>query len=196
METVDTIERFPIAGCEHAFCVGCLRQYIAAKVEENILSIGCPDPGCDTGGPLHPEDCRDVIPPPLFHRWGDALCDSALSSSLKLYCPFRDCSALLFDDAGDDDGEEVTTEAECPHCTRTFCAQCKVPWHDGATCDEYQKLGNDERGRDDLLLRKMAQERKWQRCPNCKMCGHCFCYVCASPMDRRNHMCNNCKRIR
>uniref|UniRef100_J3MXH8 RBR-type E3 ubiquitin transferase n=1 Tax=Oryza brachyantha TaxID=4533 RepID=J3MXH8_ORYBR len=232
METVDAVQRFAIAGCTHAFCASCVRQYIAAKVEENVLSIGCPDPGCNGGGALHPEACRGVIPPRLFQRWGDALCDSALSS-LKFYCPFSDCSALLVDDPGDGeaeitdaewgdalcdsalsslkfycpfsdcsallvddpgDGEAEITDAECPHCRRMFCARCKVPWHDGATCAEFQKLGKDERGRDDLLLRNVAQESKWQRCPKCKMCGHCFCYLCASPMSRQNHHCKTCKR--
>ncbi|KAG8050183.1 hypothetical protein GUJ93_ZPchr0009g1346 [Zizania palustris] len=202
METVDAKARFAMAGCTHAFCVSCTSQYIAAKVEENVLSIGCPVHGCKDGSPLHPEACRDVIPPRLFQRWGDALCDSALSA-LKFYCPFKDCSALLVDD-----GETEIKDAECPHCCRMFCAQCKVPWHDGATCEEYQRLGKDERGREDLLLRKVAKESKWQRCPNCKMyveraegcvfiicrCGHCFCYLCGSPMSRQSHHCSKCNR--
>lgn len=164
METVHTRETFFIAGCTHGFCVR-VSQYVAAKVEENVLSIGCPDPGCKDGA-LHPEACRDVIPSQLFQRWGAALCDSALGP-LKFYCPFKDCSALLVDDPGD--GEAAITSAECPHCHRMFCAQCKVPWHDGVDCAEFQRLGNDERGREDLLLRKVAQESKWQRCPKCKM---------------------------
>ncbi|CAM0951392.1 unnamed protein product [Alopecurus aequalis] len=190
METVSGIERFPVAGCAHAFCASCVRQYIAAKVEQNLLSIGCPDPGCKDGV-LHPEDCRHVIAPPLFDRWGAALCEIALGE-LKFYCPFNDCSALMVDDTGP--GHAAVTNVECPHCNRMFCAQCKVPWHDGVQCAEFQLLGEDERGREDLLLRKVAQQRKWQRCPTCKMyvervngcksmrcrCGHSFCYGCAS----------------
>jgi E3 ubiquitin-protein ligase RNF144 len=83
MESVHVRELFPIAGCTHTFCVGCVGQYIAAKVEENVLSIGCPDPGCKDGT-LHPEECRDVIPFQVFQRWGAALCDSALGA-LKFY---------------------------------------------------------------------------------------------------------------
>lgn len=165
METVHIGEVFPIDGCTHTFCISCVSQYIAAKVEENVLSIGCPDPGCKTGV-LHPEACRDMIPLQLFQRWGAALCDSSLGE-LKFYCPFKECSALLVDDPGH--GEEVITNVECPHCCRMFCAQCKVPWHDGVTCTEFQRLGKDEQGREDLLLRKVAQESKWQRCPKCKM---------------------------
>jgi E3 ubiquitin-protein ligase RNF144 len=181
MESVHVREFFPIAGCTHTFCVSCVGQYIAAKVEENVLSIGCPDPGCKDGT-LHPEECRDVIPFQVFQRWGAALRDSALGT-LKFYCPFMDCSALLVDDHGC--GEAAITKAECPHCSRLFCAQCKVAWHDGVDCAEFQQLGKDERGNDDLLLRKVAKDKKWQRCPKCKMyvervdgCVYIVCRCC------------------
>ncbi|GJM98798.1 hypothetical protein PR202_ga15837 [Eleusine coracana subsp. coracana] len=204
METVHVRELFPIAGCTHTFCAGCVGQYIASKVEENVLSIGCPDPGCKDGT-LHPEECRDVIPLKVFQMWGAALCDSALGA-LKFYCPFKDCSAMLIDDHGH--GEAVITDAKCPHCSRLFCAQCKVAWHDGVTCAEFQRLGNDERGKDDLLLRKVAKNKKWQRCPKCQMyvervdgcvyivcrCRYCFCYLCGSPMTKGDHRCSKCKR--
>jgi E3 ubiquitin-protein ligase RNF144 len=167
-ETVSGIQRFPVAGCAHAFCASCVGQYIAARVEQNLLSVGCPDPGCK-GGVLHPEDCRRVIPPPLFDRWGAALCEAALPGELKFYCPFKDCSALLVDDTSPGDAAAVLTNVECPHCNRLFCARCKVPWHDGVQCAEFQRLGEDERGRDDLLLRKVAQQRRWGRCPRCRM---------------------------
>lgn len=206
METVPGVERFAVPGCGHAFCAGCVRQYIAARVDENLLAVGCPDPGC-RDGVLHPEECRHVLPSPLFHRWGAALCDMALEE-VKFYCPFKDCSALLVDDEpGPGTGQ---AKAECPHCKRAFCATCKVPWHDGVDCAEFQRLGDDERGREDLLLRKVAQQSKWQRCPKCKMyvdridgctfiacrCGHCFCYLCGNTMARNNHFCKHCNRAR
>ena len=181
MESVDVRELFPVSGCTHLFCVSCVSQYITAKVEDNVLSIGCPEPECKDGA-LDPEVCRDFIPLPLFQRWGAALCDSALGA-FKFYCPFNDCSALLVDERRH--GEAAITQAECPHCCRMFCAQCKVTWHDGITCAEFQRLGKDERSRNDLLLRKVAQRSKWQRCPKCKMyvertegCVYIVCRYC------------------
>ncbi|EER96742.1 uncharacterized protein LOC8062109 [Sorghum bicolor] len=204
MESVDVRELFPVSGCTHLFCINCVSQYITAKVEDSVLSIGCPEPGCKDGA-LDPEVCRDVIPLQLFQRWGAALCDSALGA-FKFYCPFNDCSALLVDERRH--GEAAITQAECPHCCRMFCAQCKVAWHDGVTCAEFQRLGKDERSRNDLLLRKVAERSNWQRCPKCKMyvertegcvyivcrCGHRFCYLCASPMSQGIHRCSRCKR--
>ncbi|XP_048555713.1 E3 ubiquitin-protein ligase RSL1-like [Triticum urartu] len=164
----------------------------------------CPDPGCKDST-LQPEACRDVVPTPLFQRWGAALCDMALEG-LKFYCPFNDCSTLLVDNH--QDGDAVIRDVECPHCSRMFCAQFKVPWHDGVDCTEFQRLGKDERGREDLLLRKVAQESKWRRCAKCKMyvervegcvyivcrCGHHFCHLCGSAMAKGNHRCSKCKR--
>ncbi|XP_037471860.1 uncharacterized protein LOC119346834, partial [Triticum dicoccoides] len=139
----------------------------------------CPDPGCKDGT-LQPEACRDVIPTPMFQRWGATLCDMALEG-LKFYCPFNDCSTPLVDDH--QDGNSVIRDVECPHCSRMFCAQCKVPWHDGVDCAEFQRLGKDERGREDLLLRKVVQESK---------CGHHFCYLYGSAMVKGNHRCSKC----
>ncbi|AQK78428.1 hypothetical protein ZEAMMB73_Zm00001d035151, partial [Zea mays] len=98
---------------------------------------------------------------------------------VRFYCPLTECFALLVDDP--EHGEalitnvEVTnvevTNVECPHCCRMFCAQCKVPWHTGVTCAEFkfQRPRKDEQDREDLLPRKVKQESKWQRCPECKI---------------------------
>ncbi|XWS12249.1 hypothetical protein CRYUN_Cryun37aG0073300 [Craigia yunnanensis] len=88
---------------------------------------------------------------------------SSLSYCGRLYCPFKNCSALLLNDSQG----EVITETECPACNRLFCAQCHVSWHPGINCEEYQKLNEDERGREDLMRRNLAKENKWRRCSSC-----------------------------
>ena len=35
---------------------------------------------------------------------------------------------------------KMVTGAECPSCHRLFCAQCKVPWHEKMSCNEFQEL--------------------------------------------------------
>lgn len=82
----------------------------------------------------------------------------------------------------ENDGETVISESECPFCHRLFCAQCYVPWHPGVNCEEYQRLNVDERGREDLMVRELAKEKKWSRCPHCKYyvertegCPHMTC---------------------
>lgn len=166
METKPLHESFDINGCSHKFCMGCVSLYVEAKVGENSIMIGCPDPGCQDGN-LEPEMCRSILPGEVFDRWGVALCESALGTA-KFYCPYKDCSVLVVNEGVDGDGQ-VMRDAECPHCKRVLCARCSVPWHDGIDCEQYQQLEEDERGREDLQLRQLANTSKWQRCAECKI---------------------------
>ncbi|XVE51790.1 hypothetical protein DITRI_Ditri02bG0069700 [Diplodiscus trichospermus] len=138
---------------------------------------------------LEPQICRLIVPGEVFDRWENALCESLILGSQKLYCPFRVCSALLVDDGGSD-----VAESECPNCQRLFCAQCKVEWHAGISCSEFQNLSKHERSREDILVMELAKNNKWRRSPNCKIyvektqgclripcrCGFHFCYCCGS----------------
>lgn len=161
VETKQRNESFSIKGCSHTYCVDCTVKYVDSKLQENVTSIGCPVADC--GGSLEPEYCRDILPEEAFDKWGKALCESLIPGAQKFYCPFKDCSALLIDDAG-----EAIRESECPNCHRLFCAQCKVAWHAGIECADFQKLHKDEPESEDIILMKLAQNQKWNRCPNCK----------------------------
>lgn len=145
-------DSFKIKGCSHSYCFDCMKNYVASKLQDGVSHINCPVPSCP--GLLEPEYCRDILPFEVFDRWGKLLCESVILASQKFYCPFKDCSALLIDD---DDGVELITQSECPSCFRLFCAQCKVGWHEGIECAEYQKLNKDERDKEDIMLRNLAK---------------------------------------
>ncbi|XP_037489852.1 uncharacterized protein LOC119368802 isoform X1 [Triticum dicoccoides] len=204
MEMVARTLKFSVNSCGHVFCSSCITQYVAAKLDNNVARVECPDPGCK-GGVIELERCHDIISPDVLDKWGFLLCESALGTK-RTYCPYRECSAPLLADS--EAGAAAVTEAECPHCHRLFCAQCAVPWHGGISCNEFQKLGLDERGPEDILLRHLVGREGWQRCPKCQMyveksegcnyikcrCGYSFCYRCASKLSTLNHFCNKCKR--
>ncbi|CAL9041645.1 unnamed protein product, partial [Musa banksii] len=181
MDTAPAAEMFRSSNCSYSFCRDCLSRYIGAK------------------GVLRPELCQDIVPADVFSRWETALCESMVLASQRFYCPFKDCSALMIDD-----GQETVMQAECPSCQRLFCAQCKVGWHSGLSCEEFKMLGTDERGREDLMLMKIAKDKRWKRCPRCKFfvektqgcmhircrCGFEFCYGCGSKYVMA-HACNS-----
>ncbi|TVU05660.1 hypothetical protein EJB05_48831, partial [Eragrostis curvula] len=177
------------AACEHTFCGACLTGHVRAKVESGGGggAVRCPDASCAAA--LDPELCRAALPADVFERWCAALCESLFLGARRTYCPFPDCSEMM---VADDDGEGCITQSECQGCRRLFCARCAVPWHNGVSCDEFQRLGEGERGREDLLLVEAAREGKWKRCPRCRFyvelahgclhvtcrCGFEFCYGC------------------
>lgn len=165
-ETKPISESFAITGCTHSYCSDCMVKYVCSKLDHNITHVPCPFSGCNEGV-LEPDQCRRILPPEVFDRWGIALCESVIPTSEKFYCPFKDCSALMIDDG--DGGGGAIVEAECHDCHRLFCARCKVPWHLGIGCSEYQNLSKDERGREDIMLMKLAEEKRWTRCPKCQI---------------------------
>ncbi|XP_058727701.1 E3 ubiquitin-protein ligase RSL1-like [Vicia villosa] len=201
-ETKTANDAFFISGCYHAYCSDCVALYVSSKLEDNVINVRCPVSGCS--GLLEAEECRSILPVEVFDRWGKAACEALFDVSEKFYCPYADCSALLIND-----GTEAVKHSECPNCRKLFCAQCKVPWHDGIECSEFQKLNADERGKDDVMLMRLAKDMNWRRCPNCRFyvaksegclymkcrCGIAFCYNCgARHQNHSSHFCTNCKR--
>ncbi|XWS20004.1 hypothetical protein CRYUN_Cryun31cG0064500 [Craigia yunnanensis] len=90
----------------------------------------------------------------------EALLSSAISS--RVPNGSRDLQECQVDDEGSD-----VVESECPNCRRLFCAQCKVAWHAGISCSEFQNLSKDERCREDIMVMELAKKNNWRRCPNC-----------------------------
>ncbi|OIT28843.1 putative e3 ubiquitin-protein ligase ari9, partial [Nicotiana attenuata] len=172
--------------CSHSFCVLCISKYVASKIQENTNVIKCPDFSCN--GIIKPQFWREIVSKEVFDRWENSLCESLILGSQKFYCPYKDCAAMLVDS-----GSENVTECECPNCRRLFCAQCSVSWHVGLECKEFQRLGREDKGKElDVMLTEFAKNKKWRKCPKCKIyvekldgclhitcrCGHEFCYGC------------------
>ncbi|XP_052181104.1 E3 ubiquitin-protein ligase RSL1-like [Diospyros lotus] len=180
-------EMFRIDSCAHSFCSNCISRHVAAKIRENATAVRCP--AVDCGTLLELETCRLRISAQVVARWDELLCESVIPAAKKFYCPFKDCSALLLND-----GDGVVRQSECPICHRLFCAQCAVPWHGEIACEEFQGLNQDERGREDLMMRELAKSKGWKRCPQCKYyvektegclhmtcrCRFQFCYACGA----------------
>ncbi|XP_071733529.1 E3 ubiquitin-protein ligase RSL1-like [Rutidosis leptorrhynchoides] len=180
-----------IGVCSHTFCLECIREHVAARIKENVAVVVCPEPECK--GEIGPQVCRSIVPKQVLDRWEDVLCESLIMGSEKFYCPFKDCSAMLVDNGG-----LKVTSSECPHCHRLFCAQCKVAWHAGMDCIEYNQKKDVDAS--DLKLKKMAKNKKWKRCPSCAYyvekidgcnhikcrCGYEFCYRCGKKYSGRN----------
>ncbi|XP_027351802.1 probable E3 ubiquitin-protein ligase RNF144A [Abrus precatorius] len=200
-DTKTASDSFNIAGCCHVYCKECVATYVESKLQENVVNIACPVPRCR--GLLEAEDCRTILDPGVLDRWGKALCEAVIAAEDKFYCPFGDCSALLIRDE-----RENIRESECPNCRRVFCALCRVPWHQGIPCEEFQMLNRDEREKEDIMLMNLAREMRWKRCPKCRFyvaksegcmymkcrCGIAFCYNCGAPSLTSSHYCAYCRR--
>ncbi|KAK6127914.1 hypothetical protein DH2020_038343 [Rehmannia glutinosa] len=184
-------EMFPAENCSHKYCTQCISRHMSIKVQKgNIVDHenNFPCPGLDCKGVLDIDTCRKIVPRDVLSTWDEIICKSMILPWQRFYCPYKSCSVLLVKDSD----EEVIGEAECPLCRRLFCVECKVPWHSGIGCEEFSRMNENERGRDDLMVHELAKRNGWQRCPSCKFfveknegclhmtcwCGFQFCYAC------------------
>ncbi|KAI3773264.1 hypothetical protein L1987_47789 [Smallanthus sonchifolius] len=124
----------------YSFCDICMDTKTASEMFQNANNV------C---GHLFCTDCiRQHVAAKIKENLTTVKCpDPRCKAAHKFYCPFRDCSAMLVDDGG-----VAVTSSECPNCHRLFCAQCKVAWHCGMSCIEFQSLKKGERSPDDILL--------------------------------------------
>lgn len=168
----------------HQFCLDCIGQYVADKIDQNIINIRCPDLGCH--GMLEPQNCRSAVAESVIKQWEAALSESLLESKKKIHCPFKDCSFPIADVAKEEDNQPVAS-AECPQCHRLFCRHCRIAWHGGGCKCKNKKKSSSVSGNKhdkcvDRKFKSLAKKEKWKRCPGCKFyvqkqdgCEHIRC---------------------
>jgi E3 ubiquitin-protein ligase RNF144 len=100
-EPKKTEEMFNIQTCHHSFCSECVIKQVATKIQDKISHVSCPGLNCK--GVLELESCSSLLSKELFDKWDNLLCESLFLPFPKLYCPFKDCSAMLLDE---NEGEE------------------------------------------------------------------------------------------
>jgi hypothetical protein len=75
---------------------------------------------------------------------------------------------------------------ECVECARSFCVECRVPWHLNRSCQEYQQLPLHLRDSEDSNLYKLAENQNWQRCRKCcrmiELAEGCYHMTCRFPL--------------
>ncbi|KAM7279110.1 hypothetical protein ACFE04_006244 [Oxalis oulophora] len=161
IEQNSTIRKFQNENlCSHPFCVDCISKYIEAKILDNTAKISCPGLNCQHD--LDPVSNMSLISKPLFTKWCDLLCESFVLTLNKSYCPNSKCMEMVLNEC-----EGSVKKTFCPNCKILFCFDCKTKWHAGFKCEESEAMTRDENV---ILLGKLIETHKWQRCPDC---GHC-----------------------
>lgn len=70
------------------------------------------------------------------------------------WCPTPDCKyAFVYDDE---------MEFGCPVCKKHYCMACRVPFHKGQTCKEYQITHTKDAN--DIKFEKFVKGHKFKMC--------------------------------
>ncbi|XP_017771159.1 PREDICTED: probable E3 ubiquitin-protein ligase RNF144A-A, partial [Nicrophorus vespilloides] len=175
-------------------CLQCMKSYVEFEVAEGAYDISCPDAQCPSQGVLQQDEIKrlagnELLEKHLKYRLNREVeidksrmwCPRAGCETVCNLCPSKRCQPQ---------------SVHCPTCTVNFCSNCKLEWHAGLTCEEYNKqLAKQGRGEEagipfDSDLIKCCPMcnvpiEKDEGCAQmmCKRCKHVFCWYCLASLD-------------
>jgi hypothetical protein len=179
-EEISSNDIYIMDECDHKFCRKCLIGYITSKIKSGETdSIRCPDTKCKREMQL--SELKQLVDHELLEKYDEFSLKKALSQMKNvLYCPNESChNAMIVDDTSVEDYILCSNES----CKMKICIHCKVPYHDGINCEQYQhwKLNSTE---SEKQYKEWA-EKNSKKCPQCKAgieknggCNHIKCTKC------------------
>ncbi|KAG0620880.1 hypothetical protein M758_4G251800 [Ceratodon purpureus] len=197
--------------CRHKFCVACMQKHAEVQVQVNQVPVRCPQAACSEVLE-YPDECKKHLTQEIFSIVTKRFIEAKVLEGDRVYCPYANCSTSM-DKSGlniSEQGNSSTAassslyqKVECVACLRSFCLDCRVPWHWNRSCQEYQNLPPDQRDAEESNLYKLAKNQKWQRCKKCRRiielaegcyhmtcrCGYEFCYTCGTEWKHKRQQC-------
>ncbi|RKP25550.1 hypothetical protein SYNPS1DRAFT_15504 [Syncephalis pseudoplumigaleata] len=154
--------------CGHTYCHACLATFLRI----NLLGFNSPFP-FHCARPHCPYEITDYDAEPAlsakdYARWQRKRLESDMRN--KIYCPNKHCSALLDVTATISmvNAKRENRAIVCEQCFHVACVHCRVSWHNGYSCRDYETLPMAERKNEDDLVLRMAAHFDWARCLNCR----------------------------
>lgn len=134
------------ATCGHAYCTGCLPDYI-----ESALHFDSTFPPRCCNRPLTLDLVSNHVGPELTQRYKDK--QSSITAACSLACYNPGCRLIITEE------NIVSYLGRCITCGHKTCIKCRRAAHGDASCP------SDEE-REEVF--KLAKESRWQSCYRCK----------------------------
>ncbi|WZZ90996.1 hypothetical protein YC2023_119575 [Brassica napus] len=133
--------------------VYCMKQYVEAMLLEGRV-LRCPHYQCESKPTLR--SFASLLTPKLKKMWEQMIQDDSIPVLDRVYCPNPMCLALM-------SVSELSKSTNghmrcCFKCSKPFCINCKVPWHNNMSCGDYKRLGPNPTT-NDMMLKTLANQK-------------------------------------
>lgn len=168
LEDCDVNRMFSVDGCLHRYCFSCMKQHVEVKLLQGLMPK-CPHDGCKFD--LNVDSCSKFLTPKDMATMRQRIKEASIPASEKVYCPYPRCSALMTKGEVLEYTRDVFGGAtqsglrKCKKCHGLFCINCKVPWHNPFSCNEYKRTNNLPS--EDVKLKSLASASLWRQCVKC-----------------------------
>lgn len=172
--------------CGHSYCSKCLTSYLQSQSQNRIPDCLCffRRGGTPCNKPISHQLIRKLLKPEEEERLFRAIYLAYVHSRPQqfLHCPTPDCPTIyrpnLSPSGNGADNENIL---RCPTCFVKICASCRVEYHEGTSCTDYQLQVKTELA----IIDQWKDELDIRDCPSCKMglqklegCNHVQCTQC------------------
>eukprot|EP01017_Pseudomicrothorax_dubius_P038854 TRINITY_DN5888_c0_g1_i2.p1 TRINITY_DN5888_c0_g1~~TRINITY_DN5888_c0_g1_i2.p1 ORF type:complete len:359 (+),score=31.80 TRINITY_DN5888_c0_g1_i2:85-1161(+) len=188
-----TTEKYlPLDTCGHIFHFDCIQKHIYESIKVREIPVKCPEADCRK--PLRNEDVREIIDGFSYGKYVDYTLKSFIDRNLDEYswCPTPGCEYAFIMTID-------TQDFKCEMCKKRYCFRCKVEFHHGQTCKEYQITHTYDNN--DAKFEEYVKKNQNKQCATCKFwvsknqgcnhmtcrCGYQFCYVCGKEWKTCSH---------
>lgn len=205
LEDSDFESMFSVDVCMHRYCFSCMKQHVEVKLLQGMMPK-CPHEGCKSE--LIVDSCRKFLTPKMIETLKQRIKEASIPVTEKVYCPHPRCSTLMSrrevsEYAKDLVDAERSGVRKCLKCHGLFCINCRVPWHNNMTCQDYKRK-NPNPPAEDLKLKSLATRNLWRQCVKCNhiielsegcfhmtcRCGYEFCYKCGAEWKNKKPTCS------
>lgn len=144
-------EVLPLSLCEHFYHSSCFKNYLKAQIDESKFPLVCPEVSCKVE--LADLDLKEVLAEADYNKYSAFALNTVVDTHKDLsWCPTADCKfAFVYDPAEERKGEASGAEGRdgnelrCPLCKKHYCLTCKVAYHEGESCKDYQLTHNTDK---------------------------------------------------
>eukprot|EP00741_Cyanophora_paradoxa_P006423 tig00001006_g6224.t1 len=125
---------YALAICGHAYCRECLRGHLQTAAASNALPVACFAGGC--GRPISLRDFAQLLANEKLEAMYGAAFRAFIERRAQEWAPCLspDCPQVCRAPSESGSG---SGRFDCD----SYCVQCKMPWHGGRTCAEFQRDG-------------------------------------------------------
>lgn len=187
-------EFLTFSSCQHTFCISCVKTSFELSISESRTDVQC----LTCAEPVPPHNIAALVDPEYFTKYLEFSLRRHLSleASIKR-CIAPDCPfAYILESPSDCTDDHFVCARE--ECKADFCHNCKLPWHEGKTCEESRRLYPGLLS--DVVLEMGPAGENIKQCPRCKsmiekiddgscnqiqcgVCGKDFCWLCLQPIS-------------
>jgi hypothetical protein len=182
-------------GCQHLFCVDCMKIFLENEIKESKLPMKCPGDKNKCNNILQSQFILSIVDEDFKNKY--------LNFSLNKYfeefkedlswCPTPGCPFGF-------ELDKICNKFSCPNCLKVYCLECKSAYHEKKTCEENI---NDNKLNSDKKFYEFANTLRIKECPKCKrwierasgcnhmtcVCKYEFCYICGKESTESHSNC-------